>query len=104
MKNLITGLACCGMLSLATVTPTPSFAQATTTDSKMMKDKDGSAKMVNGKMMVMKGGSWTAMTSDVTMTDGSKVKTDGTVVMKNGKTQTLKNGQCVKPDGTMKKM
>ena len=104
MKNLIVSLACCSMLALATFSPVASFAQGTTSDSKMMKDKDGSAKMVDGKMMMMKNGSWVAMTSEVTMTNGTKVKTDGTVVMKDGKTKKLKNGECVKSDGMMKKM
>ena len=104
MKKLIINLACCSMLSLAAFTPVVLPAQGTATNSKMMKDKDGSAKMVDGKMMLMKNGSWVAMASDVTMINGTKVKTDGTVVMKDGKTKKLKNGECVKSDGTMKKM
>ncbi|MDB5282205.1 MAG: hypothetical protein JWO06_1280 [Bacteroidota bacterium] len=103
MKKLIAIAACCCVLSAATVMPVVSYAQESKMDSKM-KDKDGSAKMVDGKMMLMKNGSWTAMTSDVTMGNGTKVKTDGTVVMKDGKTKTLKNGDCVKPDGMVKKM
>jgi hypothetical protein len=66
-------------------------------------DKDGTAKMVNGKMMVMTNGAWTAMTETKTMSDGTKVMTNGTVMTKDGKTKMLKEGDCVKPDGTCKK-
>lgn len=104
MKNLILSLACFCSLSLATIAPTASYGQSSTMDSKKMKDKDGSLMMKDGKMMVMKNGSWMPMTMDMTMSNGAKVMVDGTVMMKDGKKKMMKNGECMKPDGMMKKM
>ena len=63
---------------------------AAETDGVMMKD---------GKMMVMKDGKATEpMTQDVTMTDGKKVTSDGTITT----TSRMKDGQMMTMDGKMK--
>ncbi len=67
------------------------------------KNKDGSVKMKNGKMMVMTNDSQAAMTNCTSMSNGTQVITGGTVMMKDGK-NVLKNGEWVKPNVTMKKM
>ena len=57
--------------------------------------------MKDGKMMMMKDGKEMPMEKEMTMTDGSKVTTDGTHVMKDGKSMKLKDGDMVMMDGTM---
>jgi hypothetical protein len=42
-----------------------------------------------------------AMEKDMTLKDGSKVTTDGSHVMKDGKKMSLKDGDMVMMDGTM---
>ena len=55
--------------------------------------------MKDGKMMVMKDGKATEpMTQDVTMTDGKKVTSDGTITT----TSRMKDGQMMTMDGKMK--
>ena len=68
-----------------------------------MKMKNG-VMMKNGKMMVMKNNKAMPMTSNMTMSNGTMVMTDGMVKMKNGKTMMLKNGECVYMDGKMSHM
>lgn len=58
--------------------------------------------MKDGKMMMMKNGTEMPMEKDMTMSDGSKVTTDGTHIMKDGKKMKLKDGDMVMMDGTMK--
>jgi hypothetical protein len=58
--------------------------------------------MKDGKMMHKKNGKMTAMTKDVTLTDGSVVMMDGTVVRKDGTRITLKEGEKIEMNGTIK--
>jgi hypothetical protein len=60
--------------------------------------------MKDGKMWVMKGGKTMEMTKDMTLSNGSKVMTDGTVKMKDGKTMMMKDGESMMMNGKMKKM
>ena len=60
--------------------------------------------MMNGKMMVMKHGMTMDLKSDTTLKNGTKVMTDGTVKTKDGKTMTLKEGECIYGDGKIKEM
>lgn len=62
--------------------------------------KDGVMTMKDGKMMVMKNGSWEAMTEDVTCTNGVKVKTNGEV-SKGKRKKTLTEGMMIDKDGQM---
>ncbi|MBT2557980.1 hypothetical protein J7E24_09305 [Hymenobacter sp. ISL-91] len=87
-------------------------AQAQTTPAtkpmsgQMSKDqmaKDGCT-MKDGKMMTMMDGKMMPMTKDMTMSDGSVCKTDGTCTMKDGTTMTMKDGQCMMMDGKMTTM
>jgi len=57
------------------------------------------AKMKDGKKVVMHMGS--AITADVTLNNGTVVKTDGTIVKSDGSTMTLKEGECISKDGDM---
>ena len=63
--------------------------------------KDGVMTMKDGKMMVMKGGSWAPMTEDFTTTNGRKVSTKG-VVSKGDKKKELTEGMMIDADGQMR--
>jgi len=54
----------------------------------------------NSKMWTVKNGNITAMTDDVTLSDGTVVKTTGEIT-KNGKTEALKDGQYIDVDGNI---
>ena len=60
--------------------------------------------MMNGKTMVMKNGQHTALTQQMSLSNGTTVMPNGTVTMSNGTTRMLKNGECVYMDGTVGKM
>jgi hypothetical protein len=64
-------------------------------------DMDG-VMMKDGKMMMMMGGKPTGpMDKEMTMSDGTKVKPDGSMTMKDGKMMKMKNGQMMMMDGKM---
>ena len=100
MKKLIF-VSALSLFTCSAFIPATSYAQSTMKSDKA--PKDGSVKMVGGKMMVAKGGNWVAMTKTMTMSNGSSVMTDGTVMAKDGKKSMLKEGDCMKPDGMMAK-
>ncbi|MGN6264064.1 MAG: DUF6799 domain-containing protein [Ginsengibacter sp.] len=54
----------------------------------------------NSKMWAVKNGNIAAMTDDVTLSDGTVVKTTGEVT-KSGKTEALKDGQYIDVDGNI---
>lgn len=60
-------------------------------------------KMKDGKMWVMKGGETMEMTKEMTLSNGTKVMTDGTVMTKDGKTMMMKDGESMMMNGKMKK-
>jgi hypothetical protein len=62
--------------------------------------KDGTMMMKDGKMIVMKNGSWEEMKETMTRTDGCKVITNGDVKMKDHTTK-LKEGEMIDKDGNM---
>lgn len=57
------------------------------------------AKMKDGKTTVMYQGN--TLTADVTLQNGTTVKTDGTIIKKDGSKMMLKEGECINKDGTM---
>lgn len=59
--------------------------------------------MKDGKMMVMKDGKTMMMEKEMTMTDGTKVMTDGAVMMKDGTKKMMKDGEMIMMDGKMMK-
>jgi len=64
-------------------------------------DMDG-VMMKDGKMMMMKGGKPSGpMDKEMTMSNGTKVKPDGSMMMKDGKTMMMKDGQTMTMDGKM---
>lgn len=78
-------------LIVATVFSISTFANGDHNDKYCVKMKDGV------KVVMHQGNQ---LTSEVTLTDGSKVKTDGTVVKKDGTTWNLKDGECITKDGS----
>jgi uncharacterized protein YdeI (BOF family) len=54
----------------------------------------------NSKMWSVKNGNITALANDVTLSDGTVVKTTGEIT-KNGKTEALKDGQYIDADGNI---
>lgn len=56
-----------------------------------------------GKVMISKGGKSTAMDSDVTLSDGTKVMRDGTVMRKDGTKSMMKDGDRMDMSGAMRK-
>jgi hypothetical protein len=55
--------------------------------------------MQDGKLMMDKNGTMNAVNSDVTLSNGTTITTDGKVTWKNGKTQTLQNGERISTNG-----
>ncbi len=53
----------------------------------------------DGKLMMDKNGKKTDVTNDVTLSNGTTITTDGKVTWKNGKTQTLQNGEVIDMNG-----
>ncbi|MEO6567816.1 MAG: DUF6799 domain-containing protein, partial [Opitutaceae bacterium] len=64
---------------------------------------DVSVIMKDGKVMATKDGNSTALMDAMTLDNGAKVMTDGTVVMKDGTKTMMKNGDVVAKDGTITK-
>ncbi len=53
----------------------------------------------DGKLMMMKDGTTSAVTQEVTLPDGTTISTDGKVTWKDGKSQTLKENEWVDMNG-----
>lgn len=81
-----------GILALAAAFSLGTLTAGEMTDGIMMKD---------GKMMVMKSGKSMMMTETMTLSNGTKVMTDGSVMMADGKKAMLTEGQSITMDGKM---
>ena len=57
--------------------------------------------MKAGKLMVMKGGIVTSLDKDLTLTNGTVIKVDGTVKSADGATIKLKEGEAIGLDGKL---
>ena len=55
--------------------------------------------MQNGKLMMSNNGTMSAVTNDVTLSNGTTISTDGKVTWKNGKTEDLQEGQRIGSNG-----
>jgi hypothetical protein len=58
-------------------------------------------KSKDGKLMIMHEG--TTITSDVTLANGVKIKTDGSVIKSDGSKMMLKDGECIDKNGKVMK-
>ena len=95
-----------GSKSSTTTTDTATAAPATTpaADSSASSTaalKDGLMTMKDGKMMIVKGGTWVAMDAPVTCTNGRKVDVNGEV-SKGDKKRKLEEGMMIDNDGQIK--
>ena len=70
-----------------------------TTSQQSVKSHDGVI-MKDGKLLMVKNGQATQLTADLTLDNGTVVKSDGTVQAKDGTTTTLKEGDYVTMEGT----
>ena len=80
-----------------TATTTPA---ADTTAAAKHALKEGLMQLKDGKMMIVKGGTWVAMDAPVTCTNGRKVAVDGEV-SKGDKKRKLEEGMMIDQDGQM---
>ena len=70
--------------------------------SRLMAAEMTGVMMKDGKMMTMMDGKPTGpMDHEMTMSDGTKVMTNGMVKMKDGKEMMMKDGQIMMKDGKM---
>ena len=81
------------------------FAQDSTNATNKMAPKPNMQKhegviMKDGKLLMMKNGQTTQLTTDLTLDNGTVVMANGTVKTKDGTTKTLKEGDYVAMDGT----
>jgi hypothetical protein len=81
----------------ATPAPAPAAADSSAAATQAAL-KDGLMTLKDGKMMVVKSGTWAPMDSAMTCTNGRKVAVDGTV-SKGGKSRKLEEGMMVDKDG-----
>jgi uncharacterized protein with beta-barrel porin domain len=56
----------------------------------------------DGKLMEWKNGKESAVMQEVTLPNGTTITTDGKVTWKDGKSQTLTNGQMVEMNGKIR--
>lgn len=57
------------------------------------------AKIKDGKKVIMHDGY--ILISEVTLSNGTKIQTDGTIIKKDGTKATLKEGECISKEGVM---
>jgi hypothetical protein len=69
-------------------------------DNDMMKDH---IMMIDGKVMMMKGGKSLPLDKELSLSNGAKVTPDGSVTMKDGKKMMMKEGEIMNMDGEMVK-
>src|SRR6187402_1041567 len=99
MKIVTTIIAFLLFLSVGAQTATnhqTNSAKAKTTKSATVKD---GFKMKDDMMLAVKNGVTTTMSVNVTLKNGTVVKTDGSVITLAGKTIQLKNGQAIDSKG-----
>jgi hypothetical protein len=80
----------------ATMAPTQDTSKATA----MAPVKDSVMQFKDGKVMIMVGGSWSALSAPVTTTNGRKVSPNGEV-SKNGKKRKMDEGMMIDKDGQL---
>ena len=62
--------------------------------------KDSVMQFKDGKVMIMTGGAWTALSAPVTTSNGRKVSPNGEV-SKNGKKRKMEEGMMIDKDGQL---
>ena len=99
MKKTIVILAACALsLGVNAQDSKSSTEPKKETKSEMKKDH---VMMKDGKMWTVMNGKSAAMDKEMTMKNGNVVMTDGTVKMKDGKTVMMKDGESMDMEGKM---
>lgn len=100
-------MAACGGSSEKTDATTDTTAKAATPAPDTMASaattapvKDSVMQFKDGKVMIMVGGSWSALSAAVTTSNGRKVSPNGEV-SKNGKTRKMEEGMMIDKDGQL---
>jgi hypothetical protein len=62
---------------------------------------EGDLKMKDGKMMILKNGSWEELKDSVTLSNGARISPNGKVILK-GKTMNMSEGYIAQKNGVMK--
>ena len=88
-----------GDTSTTTVSPAPAPDTSSTTATAPVRDSVMQFK--DGKVMIMVGGSWTALSAPVTTSNGRKVSPNGEV-SKGKVTRKMEEGMMIDKDGQMK--
>jgi len=83
--------------SAASTTPAPAADSAAATKAAL---KEGLMQFKDGKVMIVKGGTWVALDAPVTCTNGRKVDVNGEV-SKGGKKRKMEEGMMIDQDGQM---
>ncbi len=86
--------------SATTDTSTSSSTTPTDTITTAGAVKDGVMQMKDGKVVIMRNGSWEPITADVTTTNGRKVSPDGNVT-KGDRKRKLEEGMMIDQDGQL---
>ena len=77
-----------------------SSSNGTVQKNTMQKNETGVI-MKDGKLLMMKDGQTTPLTSDLTLDNGAIVTADGNIKSKDGTVTTLKEGEYVTMEGTL---
>lgn len=69
-----------------------------------MKGDSDFVTMKDGQVMTMQGGSLIPLEEDAVLSDGTRVQTDGTVVMSDGSSRVMTEGETLYMDGRIMDM
>lgn len=83
-----------------TTTPAPAATDTSAAAAQPATLKDGLMTMKDGKMIIVKSGTWAPMDATVTCSNGRKVDVDGTV-SKGDKKRKLEEGMMIDKDGQL---
>ena len=91
-----------GSANAQTQTTTKTKAKGDMKDKPMQSNalRDG-IMMHGGKLIVMKEGKASTLTEDMTLANGTMIRRDGSIKMKDGTTSMLKNGDHMDMDGNI---
>lgn len=90
-----------GACTTVAVAQDSSAMSKTSTDKMQHHEMKDCIEMKDGKVVVMKGSMVSALSNDLTLTNGTIVKSDGTVKSSDGTTTKLQEGEKIDMDGKM---
>lgn len=61
---------------------------------------EGCVYFMHGKALMVKDGSASDLKTDVSFSNGARITSEGKMTFKDGSTTTLREGQCVRMDGS----